>query len=93
MSYRRCSELLKDLENTGLVVSKTGSKGQKGYSSEFQLVMDPGIVGEIINKKWWEKVVVKPKKKLDELKSMSVPKSHPQYRMYQQIKKEAGEEW
>ena len=54
VSYRRCSELLKDLENTGLVVSKTGSKGQKGYSSEFQLVMDPGIVGEIINKEWWE---------------------------------------
>ena len=93
VSYRRCSELLKDLENTGLTVSKTGSKGQKGYSSEFQLVMDPGIVGEIIDKEWWEKVVVKPKKKLDELKSMSVPKSHPQYRMYQQIKKEAGEEW
>ena len=52
VSYRRCSELLKDLENTGLTVSKTGSKGQKGYSSEFQLVMDPGIIGEIIDKEW-----------------------------------------
>jgi hypothetical protein len=41
----------------------------------------------------WETVVVKPKKDLDELKSMSVDKSHPQYRMYLQINKEAGEEW
>jgi len=41
----------------------------------------------------WEKVVVKPKKNLDELKSTSVAKSHPQYCMYQQIKKEAREEW
>ncbi len=85
--------MLKDLENTGLVISKTGSKGQKGYSSEFQIVVDPGIIGEIINKEWWEKVVVKPKEDLDELKSMNITRNNPQYRMYQQIKKEAEENW
>ena len=45
VSYRRFSELLKDLENTGLIISDTRSNGQKGYRSEFQLVVDPRIIG------------------------------------------------
>ena len=93
VSYRRCSELLKDLENTGLVVSKTGSKGQKGYSSEFQLIIDPTVIGEIIAKNWWEKVVVKPKKNLDGLRSLNVSKSHSEYGIIQQLKKDAEVNW
>ena len=93
VSYRRCSELLKDLENTGLVVSKTGSKGQKGYSSEFQLVIDSTIIGEIIDKNWWEKAVVEPKKELDGLKSLDVTKSNQHYGRLQQLKKDAETDW
>ncbi len=93
VSYRRCSELLKDLENTGLVVSKTGSKGQKGYSSEFQLIIDPTVIGEIINKKWWDKIVVEPKKNLNGLKSLDVSKSHSEYGIIQQLKKDAEVDW
>ena len=93
VSYRRCSELLKDLENTGLVVSKTGSKGQKGYSSEFQLIIDPTVIGEIINKKWWDKIVVEPKKNLDGLRSLNVSKSHSEYGIILQLKKDAEVKW
>jgi cell division control protein 6 len=93
VSYRRCSELLKDLENTGLVESKTGSKGQKGYSSEFQLIIDPTVIGEIIDKKWWDKVVVEPKKNFDKINSINVSKSHPEYGIIQQLKKEAEVKW
>jgi len=62
VSYRRFSELLKDLENTGLVISNTSSKGRNGYSSEFKLAVSPETVGTIIAKEWWQKNVVEKKK-------------------------------
>lgn len=93
VSYRRFSELLKDLENTGLLISKTGSKGQKGYSSEFQLVIDPQIIGEIIDKKWWTENVVKPKTALDKLHDSGIKKSSPQYAAYRAIIKESETKW
>jgi len=93
VGYRRFSELLNDLENSGLLVSKTGSKGQKGYSSEFQLVVDPQIVGEIINKTWWTENVVKPKKTFDKLDDAKLTKNSPYFNAYQQIKKQAEEKW
>lgn len=87
VSYRRFSELLKDLENTGLVISNTRSKGQKGYSSEFQLVVDPRIVGELINKEWWEENIVKTKTLLDvEIRGS---KNDPYNAYYQKIIKDA----
>lgn len=87
VSYRRLSELLKDLENTGFVISDTRSKGQKGYSSEFQLVVDPRIVGELIDKEWWEKYVVKTKTLLDV--DIRGSKNDPYNTYYQAIRKNA----
>ena len=92
VTCRRCSELLKDLENTGLV-SKTGSKGRKGYSSEFQLVIDPQIIGEIIDKKWWKEHVVDKKARLDKLRDSGIKKSDPYYGQYQQLKKVVETTW
>ncbi|MDE1817949.1 MAG: hypothetical protein KGI19_05050 [Thaumarchaeota archaeon] len=46
LSYRRVSELLTDLENTGFVVSQTSSKGRHGYGTQYKLV---------ILLRWWEK--------------------------------------
>jgi len=87
VSYRRFSELLKDLENTGLIISDTRSKGQKGYSSEFQLVVDPRIVGELINKEWWEKNVVKIKTLLDvEIRGS---KNNPYNAYYKKVREDA----
>lgn len=88
VSYRRFSELLKDLENTGLIISDTRSNGQKGYRSEFQLVVDPRIVGEMINKEWWEKHVVKIKTFLEEDTTGS--KNDPYNKLYQALKKDAN---
>ena len=88
VSYRRFSELLKDLENTGLIISDTRSNGQKGYRSEFQLVVDPRIVGEMINKEWWEKHVVKIKTFLEGDATGS--KNDPHNKLYQALKKDAS---
>jgi len=93
VSYRRFSELLNDLENSGLLVSKTSSKGQKGYSSEFQLIVDPEIVGEIIDKTWWKENVVDKKALLDKLDSAEIRKSNPMYHQYKAIKKQSKEMW
>ena len=93
MRYRRLSELLKDLENTGRVTSKTGSKGQKGYSSEFCLVVDPEIIGDLINKKWWKEKVVDRKKTLDKITSFSITKSNPYYNATKIVKKQGETEW
>ena len=88
VSYRRFSELLKDLENTGLIISDTRSNGQKGYRSEFQLVVDPRIVGEMINKEWWEKHVVKIKTFLEE--DTTGLKNDPYKKLHQALKKDAS---
>ena len=85
VSYRRFSELLKDLENTGLIISDTRSNGQKGYRSEFQLVVDPRIVGEIIDKEWWKKHVIKIKTFLEE----DTTGSSPHDKLYQKYRKDA----
>ena len=88
VSYRRFSELLKDLENTGLIISDTRSNGQKGYRSEFQLVVDPRIVGEMINKEWWEKHVVKIKTFFEE--DATGTKNDPHNKLYEALKKDAS---
>ena len=88
VSYRRFSELLKDLENTGLIISDTRSNGQKGYRSEFQLVVDPRIVGEMINKEWWEEHVVKIKTFFEE--DTTGLKNDPYNKLYQALKKDAS---
>jgi cell division control protein 6 len=57
LSYRRVSELLTDLENTGLVVSQTRSKGRHGYGTQYKLVMSPEMIGKIISEEWWKGIV------------------------------------
>lgn len=93
VSYRRFSQLLKDLENAGLLVSKTGSKGRRGYSSEYHLVIDPQIIGEIIDKTWWKENVVKPKASLDKIRDSGIKKSSPHYAAYRVMMKEAETRW
>lgn len=93
VSYRRFSELLKDLENTGFLTSNTTSKGQKGYSSEFQLVIDPQIVGETIDKEWWMKNVLEPKASLDRLNDAEIKRGSLHYGAYKALKKDADTKW
>jgi cell division control protein 6 len=93
VSYRRFSELLKDLENAGLFASDTGSKGRKGYKTEFRLLILPEIVGTAVDKEWWEENVVKEKKSLELKFDTVLPKSDPMYRLYMKIKKIQDNSW
>lgn len=93
VGYRRFFDLLKDLENTGLVVSDTTSRGQKGYRSEFQLVVDPDIVGNILDKEWWKKQVVDPKAKTGGPNAPRISKSDPHYDLYQMVKQDIDAMW
>jgi len=94
VSYRRFSELLKDLENTGLLEPHTSSKGQKGYSTEFKLVVLPEIVGTVIDEKWWNENVVEKKKSMKlPFNSRGVPKGDPMYTAYMKLKDQQNKSW
>ena len=53
LSSRRVFDLLADLENTGIISSKTRSSGRHGYHNFYKLTYDYRLVGWIINKDWW----------------------------------------
>lgn len=57
LSYRRVSDLLKDLENMGIVISRTGSKGRYGYGNEYKLTLPAEIIGPYCIIGWWDKVM------------------------------------
>lgn len=57
LGYRRVSELLTDLENTGLVVSSTISKGRHGYGTQYKLKVSPEMAGLAISEEWWKGIV------------------------------------
>lgn len=61
LTYRRVSELLTELENTGFVVSQTSSKGRHGYGTQYRLTVSPDIVGRAISKEWWDGVILNKK--------------------------------
>jgi cell division control protein 6 len=57
LSYRRVSELLTELENTGLVISQTSSHGRHGYGTQYKLVVSPEMVGMAAFPEWWKGIV------------------------------------
>ncbi|HEX5457840.1 MAG TPA: AAA family ATPase [Candidatus Nitrosotalea sp.] len=57
LSYRRVSDLLTDLENTGLVVSQTSSRGRHGYGSLYKIIVSPEMVGRAVSVEWWDGIV------------------------------------
>lgn len=93
VTYRRFSELLKDLETTGLVESITQSKGRKGYSSEFKLCVLPETIGNICAKEWWNENVVKKKQDQKRLANLPKPKRGDAFydlsKMLEQVEKDA----
>ena len=55
LSYRRIVDLLVEVENSGLVVSRTISRGRQGYGNEYKLKLSPDLVGPYVSgEKWWE---------------------------------------
>jgi archaeal cell division control protein 6 len=62
LTYRRFSELLTELENMGLVISHTTSKGRHGYGTEYKLIVPPEVIGNICSPDWWTKLEQRKKK-------------------------------
>jgi cell division control protein 6 len=62
LSHRRVSEILKDLENTGIILSQTSSRGRYGYGTRFRFAYDPDIVGNLCYPAVWKEI----KEKKDE---------------------------
>jgi cell division control protein 6 len=52
---------LTELENMGLVVSHTSSKGRHGYGTQYKLVVSPEIVGMVCFPGWWMETIRKKK--------------------------------
>jgi len=57
ISYRRFSEMLVELVNSGIAVSQTISKGRYGYGSQFKITADPALIGNSCFADWWETIV------------------------------------
>jgi len=51
--YRRSSDLLAELENTGIIVSHNKSNGRFGYRKYYSLTNEFNLVGHLINPNWW----------------------------------------
>ena len=66
LSYRRVADLLVEIKNSGLVVSRTISKGRYGYGAEYKLKISPDMVGPQVDEKWWSGIV-ENKKEQDEI--------------------------
>jgi cell division control protein 6 len=53
VSYRRFSQLLREVVNMGFAVSRTGSRGRYGYGTEYKLNVSPYMVGYAYDFDWF----------------------------------------
>lgn len=53
LTYRRVSEIIREIESTGLLVSQASSRGRNGYGKQYKLTMSPHVVGKKIDASWW----------------------------------------
>ncbi|MDQ3903004.1 MAG: AAA family ATPase [Thermoproteota archaeon] len=60
-TYRRIAELLTQLQNMGLVVSQTSSKGRHGYGTQYKLMVPPEAIGKVCFPDWWNSIVQRKK--------------------------------
>jgi hypothetical protein len=47
-------DLLVEIENSGLVESRTVSHGRYGYGNEYKLKTSPDLIGPMISEEWWD---------------------------------------
>jgi len=57
LKYRRVSDLLIELENSGMLVSRAYSRGRGGYGKEYKLKIDPALVGPSVGKEFYESLL------------------------------------
>ena len=76
LTYRRIAELLTELENMGLVLSHTSSKGRQGYGTQYKLVVPPETIGKICFPDWWSDLVQKKMQHDNNASSIFDPKNY-----------------
>ena len=54
LSYRRIFDLLVELDNSGLLVSRAYSSGRNGYGKEYKLKVSPELVGPEVNPEYFD---------------------------------------
>ena len=88
LSYRRVSDLLVELENSGLVVSRAYSRGRNGYGKEYKLTVSPDLVGPAVDKEYFDSLV-KRRAQLDRVKeyqkSMKSLGRKPNWHLYSKL--------
>ncbi|HEX6280600.1 MAG TPA: ATP-binding protein [Nitrososphaera sp.] len=77
LTYRRIAELLTELENMGLVISHTSSKGRHGYGTQYKLVVPPDAIGNICFTDWWSYIVQRKMLHDKGMSSIFNPKNYP----------------
>ena len=73
LAYRRVSELLIDLENTGIVKYNTSSHGRYGRDTQFTLTELPETVGAICFPDAWKNVVTRKREYEEEMEKIATP--------------------
>lgn len=56
LSYRRISEILVEIQNTGIVTSETGSRGRHGYGTSYKLLVSPRVLGQTCFSTAWDEI-------------------------------------
>jgi hypothetical protein len=69
LKYRRISDLLVELENTGILVSRAYLRGRNGYGKEYKLKVDPSLVGPSVDENFYDSLV-KRKTIMEQSKSL-----------------------
>ena len=76
LTYRRIAELLTELENMGLVISHTSSKGRHGYGTQYKLVVPPEAIGKACFPDWWTGLVQRKTQHDNSASSIFNPKNY-----------------
>ncbi|MBM3904776.1 MAG: AAA family ATPase [Thaumarchaeota archaeon] len=61
LTHRRISEILNDIENTGMLTSQTHSRGRHGYGKQYKLMFSPDLIGPALDTKSWDDLVAMKK--------------------------------
>lgn len=96
LGYRRVSELFTELQNTGLVMSQTSSKGRHGYGTQYKLAVSPEMVGMTAFPEWWksvEKAKINHDQNVEHQKSIKPKKSSIVYNMYKTLELKTQKDW
>lgn len=70
LSYRRVSEILREMEDMGLVMSQISSRGRQGYGKQYKLEMSLHMVGRKLNANWWFGILKGEKMHMEMMKYM-----------------------